>query len=576
MSVPSGPRYAFGPFRLEPEGQRLLRGGEEVALKPKVFDLLVLLVENRGRLLTKEALLEALWPRQVVEESNITQSIYELRKALADGGDATYVETVPRRGYRFSAEVTELGPEATGDAAAGSIRTIAVLPFVPLAGSERDESLELGLADTLIAALSRIAELTVRPAGSSRRFDQPRRDSLAAGRALKVEAVLDGTIQRAGGRLRVTPRLLRVPTGSVLWADKFDVPASDIFEVQDAICERVVRALELQLPGGAGAAMPRHTSDPEAHNLFLKCRHLWHKWTPDSWMRSIEYGRKALALDPAHAPSWSWIAASYVALGITGAMRPRDAFGHAAECVNEALKLDETLSEAHEVKGAIALFHDWDWSAADTALDRAVELNPSNAGARDLRALLRIVTGRPEEALREVEKALEVDPLSLLINTDVGFVNYYAGDFETAIAQLERTLELDPWFAHARLALGYAYLQTGNVETALAEFGAAVEYSGRNRETSPDLGYALAVTGRTGEAQDIFNALLERSTEVYTDPYSLALVQTGLGNADEAFKWLEKAVEERSRELIYLRANPVFRALEKDSRFSRIAERVGI
>lgn len=564
--------YQFGPFELDMEGQQLWRGSDPVPLKPKVFDLLVLMVSNRGTLITKSDLMDRLWPNQVVEESNLTQSIYELRKALGEAG--CHVENVPRRGYRFTMPAREIEPEGTSG---GAIRTIAVLPFTPLSASHRDETLELGLAETLITALSRLPGLTVRPASSSRQYSDPDRDSLAAGRTLRVGAVLDGTIQRADDRLRVNLQLIRVDDGTVLWAGKFDESFTDIFNVQDSICDRVVRALKIELPGGqTDQLVKRHTRDPEVHHLFLKCRHHWHKWTPDNWRRSIEYGERAVSRDASHAPSWSWMAASYCALGITGVMPPREAFGQARDLVSKALSLDDTLSEAHEVSGAVALFHDWDWSRAEQALAQAISLNPSNAGARDLKALTMIVTGRPSEAIDEVRGALRVDPLSLLINTDVGNVLYFARRFDEAEAQLNRTLDLDPWFAHAHMALGYVHLQQARTSEALEAFEAAIKYSGRDRDTSPDLAYALAISGDTATARKVLESLVNKSRQSFVDPYFPALVCVGLEDMDRAFEWFERAVELRSRELIYLRANPVFDVLHTDPRFHRLTKRIGV
>lgn len=572
MTKNSGNRYGFGSFELDVPGQQLWYGDEPVPLKPKVFDLLAVLVRSHGRLVTKNELMHRLWTNQVVEESNLTQSVYELRKALGEYG--RHVENIPRRGYRFTAPVREL--ESDGPSSA-DIRTIAVLPFVPLTASHRDETLELGLAETLITALSRLPGLTVRPASSSRQYSNPERDSLAVGHSLRVGAVLDGTIQRAGTRLRVNLRLIRVDDGSVLWAEKFDGAFTEIFNVQDSICERVVHALEIKLPGDQpGRLAKRHTEDPEVHHLFLKCRHHWHKWTPEHWRRSIKYGKQAIERDPDHAPSYSWMAASYCALGITGTLPSSKAFGTAKELLTKALQLDESLSEAHEVSGAIALFHDWDWRYAERALSRALALNPSNAGARDLKALLNVVTGQSEDAIREVREAQAVDPLSLLISTDVGNVLYFARRFEEAKHQLRRTLDLDPWFAHAHLALGYVHLQQRRITQALKAIEAAVEYSGRERNTSPDLAYALAIAGDTATARQILDSLSTASKDTFVDPYSHALVCVGLKDMNGAFEWFERALDQRSRELIYLRANPIFDVLHTDPRFHRLTERIGI
>ncbi len=570
----------FGPFTLDPAAHLLRRDGEPVALKPKVFDLLLLLAGNPGRLLSKQELMVGLWGGRFVEDSNLTQSVYELRRALGGRRDGVrYLETVPRCGYRFVAPVREETAAPGASPVAAAPRSVAVLPFTPLGvpgPAAGDAPLELGLAETLIAALSPLPGLTVRQPGSIRGYGGSR-DSLAAGRDLEVEAVLDGAVQRAGERLRVTVRLLRVTDGAVLWAQRFDTTFADIFAVQDTICEQVVAALRLRLPAAARARLRyRHTEDPEVHALFLECRDQWHRWTPEGWWRSIDRGRRALARDPAHAPSHAWMAASWCALGIAGAAPPREAFRQAAELVEVAVRLDADLSEAHEVRGAIELFHRWRWGRAERALHRALDLNPSNAGARDLLALLRIVEGRPEEAIREVRRALAADPLSRLVNTDVGNVLYYARRFEDAVARLRHTLELDPGFAHARFGLGYAWLQSGRPAAAVAAMRDAVEASGRDPETSPDLGYALAASGDRRGAERVAARLAERAAERFVDPFHLALVHLGLGDLDATFEWLDRALGARSRELIYLGADPVFDPLRSDPRFTALTARVGL
>ena len=576
MSARNRARYDFGRFRLEPRRQLLLHDERSVRLKPKVFDLLVFLVENHDRLVTKRELIERLWPDQFVEESNLSQSVYELRRALdAEPGGSAYVENVPRRGYRFVERVQVVSEAGDDEEPAPSIRSLAVLPFRPLVEADRDETLELGIADSLIVALGRIESLTVRSTSSIRRYEDPRQDDLAAGRELLVDAVLEGTIQRADDRLRVTARLVRLSDESTLWADTFDEPFTGIFEVEDAIRDRILGALEVELPGGE-RARERGTRDVELHQLFLKCRHHWHKWTPEGWRQSIDYGRQALARDPDHAPSYAWMAASYCCLGIMGELPPHDAYGEASELAVRALELDGTLSDAHATLGGIELFYRWRWERAERALVRALALNPSNAGARALLAQHHVVTGRPEEAIRTVRRARDTDPLSLLVNTAVGLVYYYARRFDAAEEQFLRTLELDTWYAHARSGLAYVYLAKRRYDEALSEMEAAVEYSRRDRATSANLGYALAMAGERSAAEAIRDALIARSGETFVDPYAIALVHLGLDERDEAIRWLEAACEARSRDLIYLQVNSVFDPFRSDDRFPALRDRIGL
>ena len=571
--------YEFGPFRLDEANQLLLCAGrrDPVPLKPKAFETLLLLASHPGRLLTRQELIERLWPQTFVEEANLTQNIYELRRVLGElAPGQRFVDTVPKRGYRFVAGVSRTTvSEAWEGGQAPAARTLAVLPFRPLPSRDRDEYLELGIADALIAALSTIRTLTVRPTSAVQRFAGAAAEPSAAGRTLRVETVLEGTIQRQADRLRVTARLVRVADEATLWAGKYDEAFTDVFAVQDAIAEKVLAALAVTLTRDESRRLlHRHTASTEVHHLYLKARHYWHKWTPDSWKRSIQCAAEATSKDPAHAPSYAVMAASYCTLGIFGVMPPADAFAKARALVDRALQIDETVSEAWEVRGAIALFHDWDWPAVARVLRRAIVLNRSNAGARDLYALYLTAIGRAEDGIVEVRRALDVDPLSLLINTDVGNVLYYARAYAEAAAQLRATLELDPFFAHAHYACAYVHLQTGRFVEGIASMQRAVDLSGRDRAVSPDLGYAYGVSGRPSEAREVLARLLRPATGAYIDPYGVALVYLGLGDADEAFTWLSRAFEQRSRPLMYARVDPVYDRIRDDARFTGLLRRM--
>ncbi len=574
--------YEFGDFCVDAVNHLLLRRGRPVPLKPKAFDTLLILVKNRGRVIEKDELMELLWADTFVEEANLSQNIYELRKALGESArEPYYIENVPKRGYRFVGEVKESVVAKHADKVEEdsdkTIKSLAVLPFKPLITEERDEFLEIGIADTLITGLSGIGQIIVRPISAIRKYADSSQDPLAAGREMKVDAVLEGSIQKSGDRLRVNVRLLSVRDESTIWADKFDENFTDIFTLQDSISEKVAAALSLKLTSeGRLRLTKRHTENAEVHQLFLKCRYYWHKWTPESWQKSIEYGSQAVSLDPTHAPSYSWMGASYCTLGIFGIVSPKKAFTKAKELVEKALSLDPTLSEAHEVLGAIKLFYEWDLASVADSLKRAIELNPSNATARDLYALYLTAIGQTDAAVSEVKQALEVDPLSLIINTDVGYILYFARRYRQAAEQLQKTLELDPYFAHARYALSFVYLQEELFDEAIEEINKAVTFSGRDAASSAELGYAYAVAGRSSEARKVLSELEKQSKHGYVDPYHIALVYIGLDDKNHAFKWLDKAYSERSREVIYLKANPVCDPLRSDPRYADLLRRVGL
>ncbi|HKQ51527.1 MAG TPA: winged helix-turn-helix domain-containing protein, partial [Pyrinomonadaceae bacterium] len=491
--------YEFGPFRLDVPGHRLLRGGEEILLTPKVFDLLVLLAQNPGRLMEKERLLKALWPDSFVEEANLNVNVSALRRALGETPAAPqYIETVPRRGYRFIADVREPVDGAAGaepveenlveqatveqtparlrprrrrvlrlalpvaaviilSAAVAlylwlsrpaadregltNVRTIAILPFKPLVGGTGDEALETGMADALITKLSNVPQVTVRPTSAVLRYAADGSDPLAAGRELKVDAVLDGRVQRAENRVRVTVQLLRVSDGKPLWAEGFDDYFTNIFAVQESISEKVVSALALKLnPTERQSLARRYTENTEAYQLYLQARYFYFKY---EFQKALDFYRAAVAKDPEYPLAYAGLAEDYVALAVTTADRQamRD---KAVEAANKALSLDPNLAEAYDALGWLKFLADWDWAGAEVAIRRAIELNPNDPDAHSNYAALLSVLGRHDEAQREAERALQLDPTSSEVNFTYAHILFMGRRYDEALAQGERAYELDP------------------------------------------------------------------------------------------------------------------------------------
>ncbi len=573
------PRYHFGPFTLDELTQRLLRDGREVPLKPKLFQLLHFCLRNPGRLLARDELMDELWPHQVVADANLTQAIYELRRALG-GGDAgpQYLQTVARRGFRFLGELRQTaGDERAGESAAARIASIAVLRFSPLPGQERDEILEFGISDALIGGLSRIPGLRVRQLRSDALYRKLAGDARAIGRTLAVDAVLDGSLQRDAGQLRVSARLLRVADEAVLWADSFDHDRSDIFALEDAICDRVVTAIAGAQPDGrAGHLLDARSVDPAVQELYLKCRYWWHKWTPDAWFRAIECGREAIARDPGHAPSHVWTGASWCCLALAGVVPPREAFPTGEALIDRALELDAGLAVGWECRGAIAHFYHWDFAAAEHSLQRSIALDPARVENRGLYAVLQSMTGRQEQAGATVERARAIDPLALVVNTGVGEVRFYSGELAAAEEAFVQTLELDPFFVTARFHLGQVYAAQGRHAEALAAMSTAVSHTGAPPEESPEIAYALALNGDVEAARAIRDRLLNAVGQRFVDPFGLALIHLGLGEHDAVFHWLDAAHEARSPRLIYLGVNPVFAPLHGDARCVSLLRRIGL
>jgi DNA-binding winged helix-turn-helix (wHTH) protein/tetratricopeptide (TPR) repeat protein len=587
--------YDFGAFRLD-EAERLLwRGDEVVPLTPKAFDMLLVLVEGHGHVLTKEELMKRVWPDAIVEEANLSHNIYRLREVLGEGRNGeNFIETLPRRGYRFVARVTEIDAESfdlaiqehskvqivieEDDEGGAGIRAIAVLPFKPLVADDRDESLEMGMADTLIMLLGNLHQIIVRPVSAVRKYADLHQDAVAAGRELSVESVLDGSIQKQGDRIRVTVRLLNVPDGWQLWADKFDEKFTDIFGLQDTIAAKVVDALALKLSGSERELLASHyTDNTEAYQLYLKGRFYWlGSKTEERMMKTIQYFNRAIKVDPNYALAYSGLADGYVVLGTFYVMAPKDAFAKAKVAATKALELDDTLAEAHTSISVIKLYYEFDWSGYEREYRRVIELNPNYATAHYEYAQYLAAMGRFEEATREGKRAQELDPLSVTMAEHSAWMSYFARDYDGAIEAQRKVIEFDPGNFAPHRRLGLAYLQKNMNAEALAEIQQSHDLSGGNAEELAYLGYVYAVTGKRAEAHKVLDELQEQSKRRYVSPYLTALIYTGLGNKDQAFIWLERAYEDRSANIIFLKVEPILDPLRSDPRYGDLMRRMNL
>lgn len=613
----NSPRYAFGPFVLDPTRRLLLRHGTEVTLTPKAFDLLRVLVESRGEVVSKEQLLEAIWPDTVVEESNLSFQVSTLRKVLGEKrAGSRYVGTIPGRGYQFVAPVeiivaTEVLIEETsretveieetgwrlgrkqtllillvlGALAALSSwimrsrpvapprkdQVIAVLPFKPIVPGDRDEALEIGMADAMIARISAVDGLIVRPLTAVRRYASVDSDAIEAGRALGAHAVLDGSIHRSGDQIRVTARLLRVSDSKQLWAGSFDDRFSGIFAVHDSISRRIAAALALNLTSEQERRMRSlETVNMDAYREYATGRLYATRLRAGDMHRAIPHFERAIELDPDYATAWAGLAQAYASLPISADERPRDWFGRAKQAAQRALALDPESGEAHAALARTHFWFDWDWTAAEVECRKAIELDSRNAFHRIGLAHLLSNIGRHEESRLQAAEARRLEPLSPIVNTLSGQFLLQAGDVGSGTRVLQETLQLDPDYWIARLNLGKAYEMQGRHEEALVEFRRALALSGPNLEPLMMIGYLQGVIGETEEATAVADRMVEAAGKGYVPPTKIALVYVGLGDRDRTFEWLDRACEERDLGLTFLWANPRWRQLEGDPRFERI------
>ena len=576
--------FEFGPFRLDRARRRLLREGRAVPLTSKVFDTLLALVECGGEVVEKDELMKRVWPDSFVEEGNLTQNISVLRKTLGESPGANrYIVTVPRVGYRFVADVRRIPHEASAprharpEAAESSTNpSLAVLPFKLLApnGGE-DEHLGLGIADALITRLSNIRQLAMRPTSAVLGYATHGRDAAAAGRELQVGLVLEGSIRRAGERIRATVQLVCVEDGRALWAERFDEQLTDIFRVEDSVAERVALALALRLTGEERERLKRrHTDDADAREFYMKGRYYSNKFTLEGFNKAVESFNRALELDPEYALAYAGMAESYwIAADLY--LNPKDALQRAQEASARAAALDETLAEAHTFLAATKMNYDWDWAGAERHFERAIELNPGQALARHWYGWYLTLMGRHDEGISQLHSAKHLDPLSLGINWFLSASLCLAGRYEESVEAARELIKLEPnfWAGHWALAIAHAY--KGEYAEAFKSYAEAEAL-----DASPMIraahAHALAVSGDSGGAQALLAELKRREADTYVPPYYLALIHLALGEREHALEYLEKAYRERDGSLPLVKVDRRLDALRPDPRLQDLIKRLDL
>ncbi len=578
--------YEFGPYRLLPLERLLVRDGESIPLTPKVFETLLIFVRNRGKLLSKNDLMKMIWPETTVEEGNLTQNIFMLRKILGENPrDHQYLVTVPLQGYCFVANVREVSPNGSAIAAASHhaheqtkipLMICAVLPFTLLNPPNDEHFRGIGMADTLITKLSGLKKLVVRPTSAVLRYVDAKHDVMAAGKDLQVGTLIDGTIQHTGDRVRVNVQMIDVNNGATLWAAGFDEDYSNIFAVQDCIASQVVRALQIKLSGDEQRQLAKgQTDNIDAYTLYIKGRYFWDSRTEQGLLKSISYAREAIAADEDNALAHVALADSYNFLGEYLYLAPERAFPAARTAAIKALELDPALPEAYASAAEVEFFYDWNWAASESNYKLAIEMKPNYASARHWYAWWLMAAGRFDDALENIMEAQSTDPGSLTLNTVAGLPFYYKREYERAINQFRTTFDMDPRFAQARYYLGSALVHAGRYDEAISQFD-KVKPSEYTQQTNALLGYAYAASGRIEQAKARLNELKELSKSRYVSPYLEAIVYAGLGEKERALAQLEKAFREKACWMVFLNIDPFLDSLRNESRFLSLVRRMGL
>lgn len=451
------------------------------------------------------------------------------------------------------------------------VKSVAVLPFKSLVSEDRNEALEMGMADALISKLSGSEEITVRPLESVRRSAASGQDSLAIGRELGTEAVLDGSIQTSGERIRISARLLRTGDGKQLWAGQFDEKFTDIFALQDSISEKVAAALQTRL--GTREKKPP-TENIEAYQLYMKGRFHASRSTQAEIDKAVDYYRQAIEIDPNYALAYVGLSNAYRSLAVTSDQPSGEMMPKAKTAGQRAIELDETRAEAHVALAAIAFWYDWDWQTAERHYLRALELDPNNSNAHSAYAHYLSNTGQHEKALAEARRGRELDPLRLSGNALEAQFLHYAGKPDEALDRLQKTLDLDQnyWLAH--LITSRVYTEKGMHREAIAAAEKARTLSKVNSESIALAGYSLAKAGETEKSRAVLDELQKLSAERYVPPYNLALVHNGLGNENAALGYLEKGLAEKDARMIFLKIEPKWNNLRAQPRFQNLMRRM--
>jgi DNA-binding winged helix-turn-helix (wHTH) protein/TolB-like protein/Tfp pilus assembly protein PilF len=611
----TGAHYEFGDFALDVGQQCLVRRdtGQSTLLTAKVFETLLYFVEHAGETLDKDTLLRSIWPGVVVEENSLTQNVSTLRQMLGEArGENRYIATVARRGYRFVAKVTRRdesvapsnsAPDAARrrvvlgvvsaavliavvaviawlataprprEAAPPVARTLAILPFKPLLPAERNESLELGMAESLISHLSQHSRQAISPLSSVRRYGALDQDPIAAGRELGVDTILDGSLQRSGDRLRVAVRLLRVADGQQLWAQSFDQDFTTIFDVQDTIAARVAQAASVRWIGGGSMRGIPYTQDPEAYALYANGQFAWTRQTEPSLLQATAFFEQAIERDPNYALAYASLADTYALLGIFGMRAPHEVFPKARRAVEKALSIDPDLAAAHSASGHIRMMYDHDWDGAAREYQRALQLDPSLASAYHRLGLLYAMQGDIDRALQTNDRAQQLEPLWFAPKGAAGNFLYLARRYDESIRLCEQVLALDERADNARGFLIRNLLVKGDYDRAIAEYDKRpLQMPGSNAHRAQ----ALALSGRRVAALTELDRVLKLSKERYVPAYDIAMIYAALADTENTFLWLERALEDRSTLMVFLAQDPMFDAFHSDPRWSELVQRLGI
>jgi TolB-like protein/DNA-binding winged helix-turn-helix (wHTH) protein/Tfp pilus assembly protein PilF len=618
--------FDFGRFRVDCVERVLLADGHPVSLTPKAFETLLYLVENSGHILEKNELLKRVWPDTFVEEGTLVQNISTLRKVLSESPDGiAYIETIPRRGYRFTGAVHQTNfvpltednsppvPVVTARPTGRPIwiivlaiaavslvslflvreriwpRTdpapkkimLAVLPFENLSGDSQQDYFSSGLTEEMITQLGDLDanRLGVIARTSAMQYKGARKDTRQIGRELGVDYILEGSVRREGERVRITAQLIQVRDQTHLWAKDYDRNLRDILALQSDVASSIAQEIKLKLTPEERARLASPLAlNPEAYELYLKGRYFWNKRTEDGFVKAIGYFEQATALDPQYAPPHAGLADAYALLGSmpNHEISRGEAMPKAKTAALKALQLNDSLADAHTSLAFVEMQYEWDWPGSEKEFKRALKLNPNYATAHQWYAVWLMSQGKKGAALEEERRAQEADPLSTIIKTDTAQLLVYAGRYDEAVQQAQRALEIDPGFFLGHVYLGEAYTAKKEYQAAISEFQKALAISNGNVWASSAIAWTYALAGQRRKSEASLRDMVHTAKNREDLALQLATVYAAQGENDQAFAWLEKAYQRRDGGLILLNVGTGFQSLHVDPRFADLDRRIGL
>ena len=567
---PSRGAVRFGVFEVDLGARELRKQGVRIKLQEQPFHLLQMLLEHPSEVVTREELQKRIWPVDtfVDFDQGLNNAIKRLREALCDSADSPrYVETVPRHGYRF------IG--MTGTSTPGRIRSLAVLPLENLSHDPQQEYFAEGLTEALITTLAKIGELRVVSRTSAMLYKGVRKSLREIARELEVDTIVEGTVLRAGHRVRITAQLIDPMKETHLWAESYERDLRNVLALQSEVAQAIAREIKVKLTPQERAQLAKvqQPVEPEAYEAYLKGRYYWNRRNPEGLKRAVQYFEQAIEMDPTYAVGYAGLADGLSILALWSLVGPEEGCGKAKRLALRALEIDGSLAEAYASLAWATTLYDYNFSAAEREFERSIELDPRYATAREWFGLYLSLMGRYEEAYTEVKRAIRLDPCSSVMRWALGFVYWRAHRYDQAIEEHDKALELDPNFTQSHWGSGVAHLDKGAHEPAIAALRKARELSQGAPIIVGYLGAAYAASGQRDEAQQVLDEL-QGPSKRYVSPYLLGRICAALGQRDEALRWLETAYLKRAEWMALLRTEAGLDNLRADARFQHLMRRM--